>query len=133
MREQNVRCRMFGKIGVNRRAVHGVSARRISAIGPIQEPILPIELEIDWFGQTIEQKLDIGAVGRILAFRNLDACAKDSPLPRIVWTSLGPINVSGLNIDDHAIWHSASVENDFAIRPVGVYRMNPAAASFEKK
>jgi hypothetical protein len=48
-------------------------------------------------------------------------------------THVGPVNVSGFNIDNHAIWHSASAENDLSIRPVGVHRMNPAAASFEKK
>src|SRR5713101_3242283 len=47
MREQNVRCRMFGEIGVNRRATNRVPAGRISAVGPIQEPILQIKLEID--------------------------------------------------------------------------------------
>src|SRR6266404_6144269 len=99
MREQNVWGRMFGEIGINRRAVHRVPARWISAIGPINEPILQIKLEIDRFRQTIEQKLDIGAVGRILPFRNSDACAKDSPLPRIVWTFLRPINLSAVGID----------------------------------
>src|SRR6266404_8339226 len=54
MREQNVRCRMFGEIGIQGRTVHRVSARRISAVGPIKEPILSVELEIDRFRQTIE-------------------------------------------------------------------------------
>src|SRR6266513_4397026 len=39
MREQNVRCRMFAEVGVYRRTVHRVTARRISAIRPINEPI----------------------------------------------------------------------------------------------
>src|SRR6266478_4231859 len=56
MREQNVRCRMFGEVGVYRCAIDSVAARRISAIRPINEPILQIELEIDWFGQTVEQE-----------------------------------------------------------------------------
>ena len=47
-------CRMFAEIGINRRAVNCVPARRISAVGPIKEPILQIELEIDRFRQTIE-------------------------------------------------------------------------------
>src|SRR4051812_44643864 len=46
---------------------------------------------------------------------------------------VGPVNVSRLNIDNHAIWHSASAENDFSVRSVGVDRMNPAAACFEIK
>jgi hypothetical protein len=45
---------MFAEIGFQRCLVHRVSARRISAIRPIDEPILQIELEIDRFRQTIE-------------------------------------------------------------------------------
>ena len=45
---------MFAEIGVHRRAIDCVPARRISAVGPIQEPILQIELEIDRLRQTIE-------------------------------------------------------------------------------
>ena len=45
---------MFAEIGVYRRAIDRVSARRISAVRPINEPILQIELEIDRFRQTIE-------------------------------------------------------------------------------
>src|SRR5437868_3399308 len=46
---------------------------------------------------------------------------------------VGPVDVSGLDIDNHAIWHSASTENDFSIRPIGVNRMNPAAACFKEE
>ena len=46
---------------------------------------------------------------------------------------VGPVNVSGLNIDNDAVRNSASVDNDFSVRAVGVSRMNPAAACFEKK
>ena len=38
---------MLGEIGVNRRAIHGVATRWISAIRPIDEPILQIDFEID--------------------------------------------------------------------------------------
>jgi len=40
--------------------------------------------------------------------------------------------VSGFNIDDDAIRDSGSVDNDFAVRPIGVSRMNPAAACFKE-
>src|SRR6266571_2680972 len=99
MREQNVRLRMFGEIGVNRRAVHGVSARRISAIGPINEPILSVELEIDRFRQTIEQKLDVGAGGRGLILRDVDVRTEDAALARVVRTFLRPVNLSTIQID----------------------------------
>ena len=46
---------------------------------------------------------------------------------------VGPVNVSGFKIDDDAIRDSSSADNDFSIRSVGVSRMNPAAACFEKK
>src|SRR4051794_3553558 len=96
MREQNVRCGMFAEIGVNRRAVHGVSARWISAIGPIQEPILQIELEIDRLRQTIEQKLDVATSGRGLTFRNIDVRSEDAAHTRIIRTFLRPINLSAI-------------------------------------
>src|SRR6266403_4811475 len=235
MREQNVRCRMFGEIGVNRRAAYRVPARWISAVGPIQEPIFQIELEIDRFRQTIEQQFDVGAVRRGLAFRDVDLRTEDAALTRIIGTFLppinlsaiwingdsnapfcligawprvalagvdqsfdvrpiqvrshhahafaiapikfaalllemkllwreclafandgyailaveidaldrtivlarnahiGPVNVSGFNIDDDAIRDSGSADNDFAVRSIGISRMNPAAASFEEK
>src|SRR5206468_11991968 len=44
---------------------------------------------------------------------------------------VGPVNVSGFKIDDDAIRDSSSADNDFSVRPVGVNRMNPAAACFE--
>src|SRR5882724_12864291 len=46
---------------------------------------------------------------------------------------VGPVNVSGFNIDDDAIRDSSSIDNDFSVRPVGVSRMNPAAACFEEE
>jgi hypothetical protein len=46
---------------------------------------------------------------------------------------VGPVNVSGFNIDDDAIRDSSAADNDFSVRPVGVSRMNPAAACFEEK
>src|SRR5205823_6140891 len=227
MSEQNVGRWMFAEVGVYRRAIDRVSTRRISAIRPINEPILQIELEIDRLRQTIEQHFDIHAIRRRLAFRDVDVCAKDAALARIVWTFLrpinfpavrinsdpdapfgqvgawprvafagidqgfdiraikvrahhahsfavapvkfaallfemellrreclafanncdailpveidaldrtivlawnahvGPVNVSGLNIDDDAIRDSSSADNDFSVRPVGVSRMNP--------
>src|SRR5882762_9244005 len=99
MREQNVRCQTLGEIGVNRRAAYRVPARWISAVRPIQEPILSIELEIDRFRQTIEQEFDVGAVRRRLAFRDLDLRAEDSAFTRIVRSFLRPVNFSTIRID----------------------------------
>src|SRR3954470_19655143 len=46
---------------------------------------------------------------------------------------VGPVNMSGFKIDDDAIWHSRSAENDFSVRPIGVSRINPAATCFEEE
>src|SRR6266550_2280485 len=79
-----------------------VAARRISAIGPINEPTLQIELEIDRFRQTVEQKFDISAVRSDLALRDVDLYAEDSPFARIVRSFLGPVNLSAVRIDGDA-------------------------------
>src|SRR2546430_2070 len=99
MSEQNVGRRMFAEVGVYRRAVDRVSTRRISTVGPIKEPILQIELEIDRLRQTIEQHFDIRAVRRRLAFRNIDVRSEDAALARVVWSFLRPINFPAIRID----------------------------------
>src|SRR5437870_11310931 len=99
MREQNVRHGVFFEVGVQRCLVYRVSARRISAVGPIKEPILQIELEIDRFRQTIEQEFDVGAVRRRLTFRNIDVRSEDAALTRVVWSFLRPINLSAIWIN----------------------------------
>ncbi len=226
---------MFGEIEVHRRATNRVPARRISAVGPVYESILQVELEIDRFGQAVEQQFDIRAISRRRVFWDVNVRAKNAALagvvrpflrpinftavrinrdtdtpfgqigpgPRVAFACVdqgfdirtiqvcahdahsfaiapvkfaalllemellrrecfafpdnsdailtveinaldrtivlgrnahvGPVNVTCLNIDNHAIWHAASTENDFPIRPVRLYRMNPAAAGFEKK
>src|SRR6266478_5396970 len=99
MRKQNVRCRMFAEIRINRRAVNCVPTRRISAVCPINEPILQIELEIDRFRQTIEQKFDVSAISRRLAFRDVDLRAKDAALAGVRRPFLRPINFPAIWIN----------------------------------
>src|SRR2546423_3623068 len=99
MREQNVGCRMFAEVGVYRRAIDRVSARRISAIRPVNEPIFQIEFEIDRFRQTIEQKFDVGTVRRRLTVRNIDVRTEDAALAGIIGTLLRPIDLSTVRID----------------------------------
>src|SRR4029077_8804015 len=91
MRKQNVRCWMFAEIGINRRAVNCVPTWRISAVCPIQEPILKIELEIDRFRQTIEYYFDVSAISRRLIFRDVDLRAKDAALAGVRRSFLRPI------------------------------------------
>src|SRR6266436_6969892 len=94
MREQDFGSRSFFEIGIQRRATNRVPSRRISAVGPINEPILQIELEIDRFGQTIEQKFDVSAISRRLAFRDVDLRAKEATFARVIGTFLRPISLS---------------------------------------
>src|SRR6266436_9641936 len=99
MREQDVGCRMFAEVGVYRRAIDRVSARRISAIRPINEPILSVELEIDRLRQTIEQKFDVSPISRRLAFRDVDLRAKDAALAGVLRPFLRPINFPAIWIN----------------------------------
>src|SRR5207302_1008921 len=68
VRDQDLRHRLF----VDRRAIDGFAARRIAAVGPIEDGVRQIELKVDGFRQMIEQHLDIGAVRRALALRDVD-------------------------------------------------------------
>src|SRR3954454_19933129 len=43
-------------------AADGVAARRVAAVGPVEEAILEIELEIDRLWQAVEQHFDVGAI-----------------------------------------------------------------------
>src|SRR5690242_1129293 len=99
MSEDNFGGPMLAEIGVKRRAVHGVAFRRISTVGPINESLLQIELEINWLRQTIEQKFDVGAVRRGLATRDVDLRTKDAALARVVGTFLRPINLAAIRVD----------------------------------
>src|SRR5438094_4343881 len=90
---------MFGEIGVYRRTVHRVTARRISAIRPINEPIFQIEFEINRFRQTIEQKFDVGAVRRRLTIRDVDLRTEEATFARVIGTFLRPIDFSPVRMD----------------------------------
>ena len=93
---------MFAEVGVYRRAIDRVSARRISAIRPINEPIFQIEFEIDRFRQTIEQKFDVGAVRRRLTIRDVDLRTEDATFAGIIGPFLRPINLSAVRINSDA-------------------------------
>src|SRR5437773_12355377 len=102
MREQNVRCRMFGEIGVYRRTVHRVTARRISAIRPINEPIFQIEFEINRFRQTIEQKFDVRAVRSRLTIRDVDLRTEAASFAGIIVLFLQLIDLSASWINSYS-------------------------------
>src|SRR4029077_18619431 len=99
MRKQNVGRCMFAEVGVQRRAIDRVSARRISAVRPINEPILQIELEIDRLRQTIEQHLDVTPIRCCLAFWDVYLRAKDAAFAGVRRPFLRPINFPALWIN----------------------------------
>src|SRR5215510_4560740 len=51
MRDQDFRLRL----SIDRRATDGVAARWIAAVGPVEDAVDQIELEVDGFRQEIEQ------------------------------------------------------------------------------
>ena len=80
-------------------AVHRVAARRVAAIGPVEDAILAVELEIDRLRQAVEEHLDVGALGGGLTFGDFDAGAEDSALLSIVRALLRPVDLLAFGID----------------------------------
>src|ERR1700688_1637746 len=95
MRDQNVKRCLF----VDRRAIDGIAARWITAIGPVERAIFEIKLEIYRFRQAVEEYFDIGTVCRGLAPRDLHARTKDSAAPSLVRSLLGPVDLLALRVD----------------------------------
>src|SRR5215469_13963628 len=95
VRDQDLRRRSF----VDRRAIDGVAARRIAAVGPIEHAIRQIELEIDGLRQVIEEHLDVGALRRTLALRDVDVSAEQTALAALVRPLLRPVDFPELRID----------------------------------
>src|SRR6516225_1046976 len=79
-----------------------VAARRISAVGPVQDAILEIELDIDRFRQAVEQHFDIAAPPCGLALRDFNICAEDAAQPRVVRAFLGPVDLPARGIDGYS-------------------------------
>src|SRR4051812_29246530 len=80
-------------------AVHRVAARRVAAIGPVEDAILAVELEIDRLRQAVEENLDVGALGGGLTFGDFDAGAEDSALRSIVRALLRPVDLLAFGVD----------------------------------
>src|SRR5262245_56245694 len=118
MRDDDLRRRLF----VDRRPIDGVAARRIAAVGPVENAVRQIKLEVDRFRQPIEQHLDVGSVRRALALRYVDVGAEDTAQVAVVGTLLRPVDVPPFGIDGDADAPSA------LILPVVV-----AAAGFDQR
>ena len=97
MRKHNLGLLLW--IGIDRCAINGIAARRISSIGPVHHTTLEIEFQIDRLRQTVVPHLDIGAVGRGLTLRDFDIRAADAAQARIVRTFLRPVELPALRIN----------------------------------
>src|SRR5258706_8075858 len=90
--------RLYGLV-VDRGPVHCVAARRVAAVGPVENTVLVVELEIDRLRQTVEEDLDVGPGGCSLAGGNLDIGTEEAAEPGIVWAFLCPVDMSEFRVD----------------------------------
>src|ERR1700739_58176 len=71
----------LGGLVVDRSAVHGVAARRVAAVGPVENTVLVVELDVDRFRQAVEKDLDVGPGRCGLARGNFDIGTEDRAQP----------------------------------------------------
>src|ERR1700680_2279006 len=102
MGEENLRLLAIPGHGIQGRSIDSVAAWRISAVGPIHDPVLKIEIEINGFGKTIEKNLDVLTGSRVLTFRNFKVGAKYPTFARVIVAFLGPVELAAFNIDSNA-------------------------------
>src|SRR5260370_22362465 len=89
----------FDRLVVERGPVHCVATRRIGAVGPVENTVLVVELDIDRLRQTVEEDLDVGPGRCSLAGGNFDIGTEDATEPGIVWAFLRPVDMSGFGVD----------------------------------
>ena len=133
MRDQDLRYRLF----VDRRAIDGVTARRIAAVGPIEEAIRQIELEVDRCRQAVEHHLDVGAVRWALAVGNVDVGAAEATQSALFRAYLCPIDFAKFRIERDSdapagfiasvVVAAASLDQCFDVRAVEVRAHHPHA------
>src|SRR6266567_2879695 len=90
------------RLVVDRGPVHCVATRRVAAVGPVENTVLVVELDIDRLRQTVEEDLDVGPGGRSLAGGNFDIGTKEATETRIVWAFLRPVDMSEFRVDRQA-------------------------------
>src|SRR5882757_11295520 len=78
---------------VQRGPIHGIAARRVPPVGPVQRASCQVELDIDRLGQVFEQHLDVAASGRVIAGGHIDAGPQDLPESGVTRALLGPVEV----------------------------------------
>src|SRR6185369_1895873 len=87
------------RLMVDRGPIHCVAARRIAAVGPVENTTFEVELEIDRLRQSVVEDLNVGPVRSSLAGGNLEIGAGDAAEPGIVWAFLAPVEVPEFRID----------------------------------
>jgi hypothetical protein len=55
----------LGRLVVDRGPVHCVAARRVAAVGPVQDAVIDIELDVDRLRQAVVGALDVGLVAAV--------------------------------------------------------------------
>src|SRR3984893_2051636 len=88
-----------GRLVVDRSPVHCVAARRVAAVGPVENTVLVVELEIDRLRQTVEEGLDVGPGRCSLAGGNFDVGTEDAAAPGIIRSLLRPVDMPEFRID----------------------------------
>ena len=86
----------IGPASVDRRPIDRVAARGIAAVGPVQDAVCMIELQIDRLRQVVAEHFDIGPVLGGLALRDVDIRTKDAAESRVVGTFLRPVDLPAL-------------------------------------
>src|SRR5262245_12297078 len=62
---QNLRLPIPGR-SVHVPAADAVASRRVATVGPVNQPVIEIEIEIDRLGQSVEEHFDVAAVCCVL-------------------------------------------------------------------
>jgi hypothetical protein len=83
MGKKDLRIFAISGLRVHGRTIHGVAARRIPAVCPIEGPIGEVEVQIDWLRQFFIEKLNVFAIRRRLTWWDLDVRPKDRPSPTL--------------------------------------------------
>src|SRR5581483_6783460 len=89
----------LGWLVVDRGPVHGVAARRVAAIGPVEDTAFVVELEINRLRQAVVEDLDVGPCGGSLAGGNFKIGTEDAAEAGIVGAFLAPVDLLEFRID----------------------------------
>src|SRR5258707_2369323 len=89
----------LGRLVVDRGPVHCVAARRVAAVGPVENTVLEVEFEIDWLRQTVVEDLDVGPGRCSLAGGNFDIGAEEAAEPGVIRAFLRPVDMPEFRVD----------------------------------